>query len=38
MARMATQVETLYGSPQDVEWGMASGQLYVLQSRPITTL
>ena len=38
VARMAAQVETLYGSPQDVEWGMASGQLYVLQSRPITTL
>lgn len=38
VARMATRVETHFGSPQDVEWGMAHGQIFVLQSRPITTL
>lgn len=28
-----------FGSPQDIEWAIdASGQLYLLQSRPITTL
>jgi len=25
-------------SPQDVEWAMAGGQLYLLQTRPVTTL
>jgi pyruvate,water dikinase len=38
VARMAARVEAHYGSPQDVEWGMAHGNLYLLQSRPITTL
>ena len=27
-----------YGEPQDIEWAIASGQLWVLQSRPITTI
>ncbi|MDZ5697453.1 PEP/pyruvate-binding domain-containing protein [Chelativorans sp. M5D2P16] len=27
-----------YGVPQDIEWAIASGRLYLLQSRPITTL
>lgn len=27
-----------YGAPQDVEWAIAAGELYLLQSRPITTL
>jgi pyruvate,water dikinase len=30
--------EALFGAPQDMEWTFASGQLSVLQSRPITTL
>ncbi len=38
VARLATQVESHYGSPQDVEWGLANRQLFILQSRPITTL
>ena len=38
VARLAAQVETHYGSPQDIEWGLYDGQLYLLQSRPITTL
>ena len=38
VARMAERIETHYGSPQDIEWAMASGKLYLLQSRPITTL
>lgn len=27
-----------FGRPQDIEWAIASGQLYLLQSRPITSL
>ncbi len=38
VARLASQVERSFGSPQDVEWGMVSGQFFLLQSRPITTL
>jgi phosphoenolpyruvate synthase/pyruvate phosphate dikinase len=30
--------EDLFGTPQDVEWTFADDRLYVLQSRPITTL
>ena len=35
---LALQAEALFGSPQDVEWTFVGDQLYVLQSRPITTL
>jgi pyruvate,water dikinase len=38
VARVAARVEAHYGSPQDIEWGLASGEIFVLQSRPITTL
>lgn len=27
-----------FGRPQDIEWAIAEGQLYLLQSRPITSL
>ncbi|MFZ5825549.1 MAG: PEP/pyruvate-binding domain-containing protein [Bacillota bacterium] len=27
-----------FGAPQDLEWAVAGGELYLLQSRPITTL
>ncbi len=27
-----------FGRPQDIEWALAAGQLYLLQSRPITAL
>ncbi|MEZ0265106.1 MAG: PEP/pyruvate-binding domain-containing protein, partial [Phycisphaerae bacterium] len=27
-----------FGGPQDIEWGFHAGRLYLLQSRPITTL
>lgn len=38
VANMAAKVEAHFGSPQDIEWGMAQGQFFLLQSRPITTL
>ncbi|MFT7184617.1 MAG: hypothetical protein ACI9QC_000963 [Oceanicoccus sp.] len=31
-------IELAFGHPQDIEWGNKSGQLYILQSRPITSL
>ncbi|MCP4318618.1 MAG: hypothetical protein GY789_22120 [Hyphomicrobiales bacterium] len=30
------RIEALYDKPMDIEWAYASGQLYVLQARPIT--
>jgi pyruvate, water dikinase len=38
LARLGVQVEQHYGSPQDVEFALAAGRLWLLQSRPITTL
>ncbi len=35
---IAIQVEEHYGTPQDVEWALRDGELYMLQSRPITTI
>ena len=32
------KLETLFGNPQDMEWTYSNGVLYVLQSRPITTV
>jgi len=38
LARLALKVERAFGSPQDIEWAMAGPNLFMLQSRPITTL
>jgi pyruvate,water dikinase len=36
IARLGLRIERRMGEPQDVEWSVESGQLWVLQSRPIT--
>lgn len=38
LARLALRVEQHYGIPQDLEWAMAQGETWLVQSRPITTL
>ncbi len=38
VARLARATERHFGRPQDIEWALAGGQLYLLQSRPITSL
>ena len=38
LADVGARLETLLGGPQDIEWAIADGKLYVLQSRPVTTL
>ncbi|MBB4914733.1 PEP/pyruvate-binding domain-containing protein [Streptosporangium saharense] len=39
LARLGGRVEEHYGSPQDTEWAVdADGELWLTQSRPITTL
>ncbi|OFZ12767.1 MAG: hypothetical protein A2X86_15465 [Bdellovibrionales bacterium GWA2_49_15] len=37
LAKVAHTLENFYHHPQDVEWCFEKGQLYLLQSRPITT-
>jgi len=38
LVTLGERVEEHYGVPQDVEWAMAEGETYMLQSRPITTI
>jgi rifampicin phosphotransferase len=38
LLELAIRLENDLGRPQDIEWAIANGQLYILQSRPITTL
>ena len=35
---LGNQVERHFGSPQDIEWSIEAGEIYLLQSRPITSL
>lgn len=36
LAELAKQVEEVFGSPQDIEWASANGQMWLVQARPIT--
>ncbi len=38
LAKTARRVADHFGAPQDIEWAWAHGRLYLLQSRPITSL
>jgi pyruvate,water dikinase len=38
VAALALRVQAHYGRPQDVEWVASGGELFVVQTRPITTL
>ncbi len=38
LTQLGEEVETHYGSPQDIEWAIYNDKIYLLQSRPITTL
>ena len=38
LADLLVRVETSYAFPQDIEWAFAGGKLWLLQSRPITTI
>lgn len=35
---LITQVSQFYNHPQDIEWAMENEQIYLLQSRPVTTV
>jgi len=36
LIQLGEKIQSYFGEPQDVEWCFKGGQLYVLQSRPIT--
>ncbi|ELZ44459.1 phosphoenolpyruvate synthase [Halorubrum coriense DSM 10284] len=38
LVALGERVEDHYGTPQDVEWAIYDGEIYMLQSRPITTI
>ncbi|HEU4324727.1 MAG TPA: PEP/pyruvate-binding domain-containing protein [Roseiflexaceae bacterium] len=38
LAALGVRAEQFFGAPQDIEWAVAGGRLWLLQSRPITTL
>jgi pyruvate, water dikinase len=38
LAQLGRSLEERFGCPQDVEWAIADGGVYLLQSRPVTTL
>ncbi len=38
IAALARQAAQTFGAPQDIEWAIAEDTLYLLQSRPITSL
>jgi pyruvate,water dikinase len=38
LAALGRRIEAHFGCPQDIEWAIAGGRFYLLQSRPVTTL
>ncbi len=37
LARIGDDLEERLGTPQDIEWAVQDGRIYVLQARPVTT-
>ncbi|XP_043247024.1 putative phosphoenolpyruvate synthase [Amphibalanus amphitrite] len=38
LARIGVQLESAFGGPRDVEWAISKDQIFLLQSRPVTSL
>lgn len=38
IARLVLDIEKRFGPPQDIEWAISDGKVFLLQARPITTL
>jgi pyruvate,water dikinase len=38
LEKTGRKIEAYFGRPQDIEWCLSDGQIYIVQSRPITTL
>jgi pyruvate,water dikinase len=38
LAELGVAIERVFGGPQDIEWAIADGEIFLLQARPVTTL
>lgn len=38
LGKIALKIEKIFQCPQDIEWAIENNKIYILQSRPITTL
>jgi pyruvate,water dikinase len=38
LIKIGREIEQLFKTPQDVEWAIAHGHIFILQSRPVTTI
>jgi pyruvate,water dikinase len=38
LAKLGLKIHQLYFYPQDIEWALEKGQLYIVQTRPVTTI
>ncbi len=38
LTRTAAAIEQHFGNPQDIEWAIARGEVFILQSRPVTAV
>lgn len=38
LSKIFVDIENLYGFPQDIEWALSKNNLFILQSRPISTI
>ncbi|MFH0914584.1 MAG: phosphoenolpyruvate synthase [Chloroflexota bacterium] len=38
LARLGKKIETWYEFPQDIEWAKENGKIYIVQTRPVTTI
>ncbi len=38
LSKLALEIEKHYGKPQDTEWALEGGKMFMVQSRPVTTL
>lgn len=38
IAELGRRIEQHYGNPQDIEWAVADGTLWIVQSRPVTAI
>jgi pyruvate,water dikinase len=38
LAKYGKEIEEHYGWPQDIEWAVSKGEIFIVQSRPITTI
>jgi len=38
LAKIGKQLEDHYGFPQDIEWATEKGEIYIVQTRPVTTI